>query len=348
MNTNSRYSGQKLFFRHIAVSAPLECITFLQIKEAIVSSATKIAQEIKTLHSIRDISAKLKRGNDSLKPILDDIDPKKGNSRDSGKVIWVNSILAQFGVSPMSITLQRNAITPLIPEMARLILKKIVFAIREDSRNSQKTIKDGIPTQLVAILSGDATEKDKEYAAEALCNFSDNNVNGETLAKAGVPTQWVALLSGGANGNAKQYAAEGLYNLSRNKNTHPWLIANNIHISMSKLLAWRIINTGITEFVAGVLLNLSGNKANHPQLLAAGVHEDLGLSLSFPYTSDLEKEYAAEALCNISADPATCLPLVAAGVDFQFMELLQNGTASPRAIEYAQQGLQNCCEVPFN
>ena len=299
MNTNSRYSGQKLFFRHIAVSAPLECMTFLQINEPLVSSATKIAQEIKTLHSIRDISAKLKRGNDSLKPILDAIDPKKGNLRDSGKVIWVKSILNQFGVSPMSITLQRKDITPLIPEMARLILEKIVFALLEDSRkpaNSQKPIKDGIPTQLVAILSGNATEKEKEYAAEALCNLSDNDVNGQILVKAGVPTQLVALLSGGANGNAKKYAAEGLYNLSRNKYTHPCLIANNIHLSMSKLLAWRILNTGITEFVAGVLLNLSGNAANRQQLLEAGVHEGLGLSLSFPYTSLREKAYATEAL----------------------------------------------------
>lgn len=296
MNTNSRYSGQKLFFRHIAVSAPLECMTFLQINEAIVISATKIAQEIKTLHSIRDISAKLKGGNDSLKPILDAINPKKGNLRDSGKVIWVKSILAQFGVSPMSITLQRKDITPLIPEMARLILEKIVFALLEDSRNFQKPIKDGIPTQLVAILSGNATEKEKEYAAEALCNLSDNDVNGQTLVKAGVPTQLVALLSGGANGNAKKYAAEGLYNLSRNEYTHPCLIANNIHLSMSKLLAWRILNTGITEFVAGVLLNLSGNAANRQQLLEAGVHEGLGLSLSFPYTSLREKAYATEAL----------------------------------------------------
>ena len=299
MNTNSRYSGQKLFFRHIAVSAPLECMTFLQINEPLVSSATKIAQEIKTLHSIRDISAKLKRGNDSLKPILDAIDPKKGNLRDSGKVIWVKSILNQFGVSPMSITLQRKDITPLIPEMARLILEKIVFALLEDSRklaNSQKPIKDGIPTQLVAILSGNATEKEKEYAAQALCNLSDNDVNGQTLVKAGVPTQLVALLSGGANGNAKKYAAEGLYNLSRNKYTHPCLIANNIHLSMSKLLAWRILNTGITEFVAGVLLNLSGNAANRQQLLEAGVHEGLSLSLSFSYTSHREKEYATEAL----------------------------------------------------
>ncbi len=299
MNTNSRYSGQKLFFRHIAVSAPLECMTFLQINEPLVSSATKIAQEIKTLHSIRDISAKLKRGNDSLKPILDAIDPKKGNLRDSGKVIWVKSILNQFGVSPMSITLQRKDITPLIPEMARLILEKIVFALLEDSRklaNSQKPIKDGIPTQLVAILSGNATEKEKEYAAQALCNLSDNDVNGQTLVKAGVPTQLVALLSGGANGNAKKYAAEGLYNLSRNEDTHPCLIANNIHLSMSKLLAWRILNTGITEFVAGVLLNLSGNAANRQQLLEAGVHEGLSLSLSFSYTSHREKEYATEAL----------------------------------------------------
>lgn len=89
----------------------------------------------------------------------------------------------------------------------------------------------------------------------------------------------------------------------------------------------------VKEFATAALMNLS-RELDH-----------LLLDLDAPPWA---KEYAAEALCNISEDPANLRALVAAGVDFQFMELLDNGTASPRAIEYAQRGLHNCCKVPFN
>ena len=165
--------------------------------------------------------------------------------------------------------------------------------------------------------------------------LSQNPANRQPLVAAGVHMPLSVLLGDlQASPRVKEFAAAALMNLLR---------------ELDHLLLDLDAPPWAKEYAAQALCNLSADPANLRALVAAGVHISLKELLDADEQATTKaKEYAAEALCNISADPATCLPLVAAGVDFQFMELLQNGTASPRAIEYAQQGLQNCCEVPFN
>ena len=121
--------------------------------------------------------------------------------------------------------------------------------------------------------------------------------------------------------------------LSQNPANRQPLVADGFYILLSQFLVDPLATPRVKEFATAALMNLS-RELDH-----------LLLDLDAPPWA---KEYAAEALCNISEDPANLRALVAAGVDFQFMELLDNGTASPRAIEYAQRGLHNCCKVPFN
>lgn len=341
MNTNSRYSGQKLFFRHIAVpnGTPID-----QRRAAAINlSATQTVELIKNLpnKSRAAISSELTKENDLLKKALNTPPKLAGELRRSAKRLWAEAVLGQFDTSPTRLSPCKFNITELNPEMVNRIFEsfaQVYFESSQDTSLCRELLAADVHIRLKELLVGDAADMAKEFAAGALSNLSRKEAHCQKLLAASVHTQLVALLNSNATEKAKEYAAMTLCNLSFNEASRDTLVKAGVQHQLGALLSGDATDKA-KEYAARTLCNLSRNEADCQELLAADVHTQL-VALLRGNATEKAKEFAAETLMNLSFNAAHRETLVAAGVHTRLGVLLRRG-ATQKATEFAAGAVMN-------
>ena len=302
------------------------------------------------------IESLLRDGNTNLKAHL----PKPENLRNSGKELWVKTILAEFQIEPKELKGKDKEITKLIPEMAALIFEKLNNNPNSESSVSLKeknpagslehlSVKAVNPKDLLAadvrdhlVLLSDEELGNKLVAAVGLCDISGKAGNHEALLDAGVHNSLSEFLSNGkATPLAKKWAAKALENLSKNLNNDQALMEADVHTQLVKLLSNPKATADAKKYAAVALMNLSAEADNHQALVNAGVHTQLVQLISDPEATAGAKEYAVVALMNLSKNEVIQPQLLAADVHTRLVGLLSDSKATAGAKEYAAKALCN-------
>ena len=306
------------------------------------------------------IESLLRDGNTNLKAHL----PKPENLRNSGKELWVKTILTKFQIEPKELKGKDKEITKLIPEMAALIFEKLNNNPNSESSVSLKeknpagslehlSVKAVNPKDLLAAdvrdhlvrLSDPEELGNKFVAAVGLCDISEKAGNHEALLDAGVHSQLGLLLVDPQDNLAEkkcaESAAKALENLSKNLNNDQALMEADVHTQLVQLLSNPQATADAKKYAAVALMNLSAEADNHQALVNAGVHTQLVKLISDPKATAGAKEYAVVALMNLSKNEVIQPQLLAADVHAGLVGLLSDSKATAGAKEYAAKALCN-------